>query len=112
MTSGNKLTSQSIDAASLIKRMLVGAGIALIVILYFVLGAGAGAPDWPAYWRVWPLLITPLAGALGGAFYYFMDPLRKSGGWRKIVANIISIVVYVIGLWFGIILGLHGTMWN
>jgi hypothetical protein len=57
-------------SASLVKRMILGASIAAIVIAVFLAGAG-GKPEWPRFWMVKPLIIVPLAGAMGGAFYYF-----------------------------------------
>lgn len=59
-----------------------------------------------------PLIIVPLAGAIGGIFYYVMDHLRYNGGWKLILANILSLIAYSIGLWLGIVLGLDGTFWN
>jgi hypothetical protein len=112
MTLSNNVTTQPIHPASLGKRMLQGAAIALILIIVFLLQAGEPNPDWPKLWMIRPLIIVPLAGAMGGVFYYFMDHLRYQGGWRKILANILSLVVYIIGLWLGTVLGLDGTMWD
>lgn len=112
MTQGRNLITRPINQALLIKRMLLGAGIALVLISVFLLQAGAPDPDWGKLWMIRPLIIVPLAGAAGGAFYYFMNPLRYQGGWKRIVANILSLIVYIIGLWLGTILGLDGTWWN
>lgn len=113
MVQGSNSTTQPIDRASLIKRMLLGAGIALVVILLFVLPASMNPnPAWPKLWIIRPLIITPLAGAAGGAFYYFMEYLRSQRGWSKILTIVLSVIVYLIGLWMGTILGLDGTMWD
>ena len=112
MTHGNDLTTPQIHPASLGKRMLQGAGVALILISLFLLSADQADPSWPRLWMLRPLIIVPLAGATGGVFYYFMDLLRYQGGSKKILANILSLVVYIIGLWLGTVLGLDGTMWN
>lgn len=112
MMQRNELQTQPIHAASLGKRMLQGAGIALILILLFLLGAGEPNPDWGKLWMVKPLLVVPLAGALGGGFYYFMDNLRYQGGWKKVLAILLSLIVYVIVLWLGTVLGLDGTWWD
>ncbi len=95
----------------LIKPVLIGAGIGLLVILFFLFGA-EGRPEWGSLWKLRPLIVTPLAGATGGAFYYFMDQLRHKNGVNPTVAVILSLVVFIIGLWMGIVLGLAGTMWN
>jgi hypothetical protein len=49
---------------------------------------------------------------LGGAFYYLMDHLLYKGGWRKPMVYILSLIGYIIALWFGTVLGLDGTLWN
>lgn len=33
-------------------------------------------------------------------------------GVNKTVAMILSVVIFIIGLWLGIVLGLDGTYWN
>lgn len=102
----------SVHSASLGKRMLIGAAIALTLITIFLLKAGAPDPAWGKFWMIRPLIIVPLAGACGGVFYHLMDTLRSKGGWKKIAANVLSVVVFIIGLWLGTVLGLNGTMWN
>ena len=112
MTQQNELTTQPIHPATSTKRMLQGAGIALILIIAFLASSGEPDPAWPKFWMVKPLIIVPLAGAMGGLFYFYMDYLGHRGGWRKVLAIILSVVVYLIGLWMGTVLGLDGTMWN
>ena len=112
MTQGNESPHQPIHAASVGKRMLQGAGLAFILILAFLVSAGAPDPGWPRLWMVKPLLIVPLAGALGGLFYYNMDHLRFQGGRRKALAALLSLVVYLLVVWLGTVLGLNGTMWD
>jgi hypothetical protein len=41
-----------------------------------------------------------------------MDHFRARGGWIKIVANIVSLLGFIIALWMGTVLGLDGTLWN
>ena len=104
---------ETLRSPKLLRRILIGAVIGLAVILVFVLKADEPVPaEWGRYWRVKPLLVVPLAGATGALFYHFMDILRRGGGWLKIVANILSAIVFVFGIWIGIVLGLNGTMWN
>lgn len=112
MTQRTQLTSQPIHPVSIGKRMLQGAAIALLLITIFLIGAGDPDPNWPKLWIIRPLLIVPLAGAMGGVFYYFMDHLRHQGGWKKAFAIILSLIVYIIGLWLGTVLGLDGTWWD
>ena len=111
MTQHNEITSKPGQPISLVKPMLIGAGIALLLISIFVFGVDNPNPEWPKYWFIRPLIITPLGGAVGGAFYAFMD-YQSSRGFNRTVAILLSIVVYVIGLWMGTVLGLAGTMWD
>jgi hypothetical protein len=112
MTQENNLTTKSIHPASLSKRMLLGGGIALILIIAFLAPVGEPNPDWGKFWMIRPLVIVPLAGATGGLFYHLMDRLRYQGSWKKILANILSLIVYIFGLWIGTVLGLAGTLWH
>ncbi|WP_181305585.1 potassium transporter KefB [Rufibacter sp. XAAS-G3-1] len=111
MKTQNNFTAQTSHPVSFIKPMLVGGGIALLLILFFVTGVDNPNPEWGKYWMIRPLIITPLAGATGGAFYAFMD-YQSSRGFNRTLAILLSIVVYFIGLWLGTVLGLAGTMWN
>ncbi len=112
MTAQNELQPQPIHTASVGKRMLQGGAIALTVIVLFLVSAGEGNPAWPKLWLVKPLFITPLSGAMGGVYYYFMDHLRSEGGITKVVAHIMSLIGYLIVLFMGIVLGLDGTYWD
>lgn len=33
-------------------------------------------------------------------------------GLNKIAATILSVIIFIIGLWMGIVLGLDGTLWD
>ena len=112
MTQQNKLTTQQIHRGSLGKRMAQGAAIALILISVFLFSVDEPDPNWPKLWMLKPLFIVPVAGALGGVFYYYMDQLRYQGGWKNVLANILSLVGYLVVLWLGTVLGLNGTLWN
>ncbi|MBC5772886.1 potassium transporter KefB [Pontibacter sp. KCTC 32443] len=112
MTQRSGFQNHPVHGASVGKRMLHGAVIGLIIISFFLIGAGDPDPSWSRFWMVKPLLIVPAAGALGGLFYYNMDYLRYEGGWRKALAYVLSLVVFIVVLWLGIVLGLNGTMWD
>lgn len=111
MVQQNELQNQPIYSVLLVKPMLVGAGIALLVISFFVFGVDAPHPEWGKFWIIRPLIITPFTGAMGGAFYGFMD-YQSSRGFNRTLAILLRIVVYFVGLWLGTVLGLAGTMWN
>ncbi len=113
MTQNNNFMMPLLNLATIAKRAFVGAAIAYVLITIFLLIPGVATnPNWPKFWMIRPLLIVPLAGAMGGVFYHLMDILRKQEGWKKIVANVVSLLVYIIGLWLGTVLGLDGTLWN
>lgn len=111
MTPENNLTTQPNQPVFSVTPILVGAGIALLVISFFVFGVDEPHPEWGKFWMIKPLLLTPLAGALGGAFYSFMD-YQSSRGFNRTLAVLLGIVVYLVGLWLGTVLGLNGTMWD
>jgi hypothetical protein len=111
MTQTNKFSTKHNQPVSLLKAVLIGGGIGLILISFFLSGVNDPNPDWGQYWKLRPLIIVPLAGATGGVFFYFMD-LMSTRGMNKTVAVILALVVYVIGLWLGTVLGLDGTLWN
>jgi hypothetical protein len=112
MTQKDNLASSPLTSATLIKRMLLGAAIALTVIIIFLAGAGDANPNWPRFWMLKPLLVVPTAGAMGGLFHHFMGQLRSQGGWKKALAFFLSLFGYGVALWMGIVLGLNGTYWN
>ncbi|WP_345103017.1 hypothetical protein [Mucilaginibacter panaciglaebae] len=97
---------------TLVKRAVLGAIIGLAIILFFVLSADRPHPEWGQLWMIRPLLVVPLAGAGGGFISYLTDTLGEQGGWKKAGAIALSVIVFVIALWLGIVLGLAGTMWN
>jgi hypothetical protein len=92
--------------------MLFGAGIGFLIISFFVFGVDEPRPEWGNLWRIRPLIVTPLAGAMGGLCNYVILHYHKKFGVHKIVAMIVSAFVFVVALWLGIILGLDGTMWD
>lgn len=100
------------DQLTLLIHMLTGAVIALIIIIFFLYDTPEPDPGWPKLWFIRPLIIVPLAGSLGGAFYFFTGLMRSRGGWRKILAGALSLAVYLISLWAGTILSLNGTWWD
>lgn len=92
--------------------MLAGGAIGLAIISLFVFGIDTPDPAWGKFWRIRPLLITPLAGATGGACNYFITRYYRIAGMNKILAMILSAIIFLVGLWLGIILGLDGTLWD
>ncbi|MBA9078656.1 potassium transporter KefB [Rufibacter quisquiliarum] len=92
--------------------VLVGTVIAFLAISFFVFGVDAPHPEWGQFWQIRPLTLTPLAGAVGGACYSFLLHLSSRGTLNKTLALVLGVAIYLIGLFFGIVLGLDGTMWD
>ena len=102
----------TIKSKSLFTKMILGALIGLAVISFFVLGTDHPKPEWGKFWMIRPLIITPLAGVLGGIILYTPELLSLQSRWKKAIFFIGSILGFVIVLWIGIVLGLDGTLWN
>jgi hypothetical protein len=92
--------------------MLLGATIGLMIISLFVFPFDQPDPAWGKFWMIRPLIITPLAGAMGGLCNYFIMNYRFLVGIGKPVAVILSVIVFLVGLWMGVVLGLDGTLWD
>lgn len=108
MTAKDNLTQSLLS-----RRILTGAAIGLVLILVFVIPGLKNAPaEWGQYWIIRPLIVTPLFGALAGYINHVLDFLRKEGGSKKILANVLAVIIYAILLWSGTIAGLGGTMWD
>ncbi|MDO9679837.1 MAG: hypothetical protein Q7262_02380 [Bacteroidales bacterium] len=100
------------ETASMVRRMLIGAGIALVLITIFLLGVDEPNPEWAKLWMIRPLVVVPIAGAFGGFLTYQIDKRLNQGTWAKIAAVLLSFIAYVFVLWMGSVLGLAGTLWN
>jgi hypothetical protein len=111
MTQSGNSSSQP-HQVSLGKRMLIGAGIGLFLISLFLISAGEGKPEWGQLWRIRPLIMVPFAGAMGGLCNYFIVHFHNHVGVNKTIAMILSVIIFIIGLWMGTVLGLDGTMWD
>jgi predicted secreted Zn-dependent protease len=111
MSKNNPLTN-STTKTSLIKPMLIGAVIAFLSIALFLLPIQDPNPEWGKFWMVKPFILVTLAGAVGGAIFHFIAKMGPQTGWKKAIAVIASVLIYIIGLWIGTVLGLDGTLWD
>ena len=111
MAHQKNLDNRRISSALFFKSVLTGAGIAFFVISFFVFGIEEPKPEWGQFWRIKPLILTPLAGGIGGAVFYIMTQ-RVSRDIPKTLAFLLGIAAYFIILWLGVVLGLDGTMWD
>ncbi len=108
----NNLMNPTVQRTSLLKRMLMGAGLGLVVISLFVFAADNPPAYWGKFWMIRPLIITPLAGAGAGLVHYMVNGLEARAGWQKALAMVFIVLQYLVALWLGTVLGLAGTMWN
>jgi heme A synthase len=111
MTTSNNLPTPSINWTSMGKRMLVGATIGLVLMTIFLMGVQDPKPEWGKYWMIRPLVVISVAGAMGAAFFYFVTAMFPTGS-KRVLATILGIVVFIIGLWLGSVAGLDGTLWD
>ena len=104
--------STNINKPLMVKFIIIGGFIGLMLTMLFIRTAEAGNPAWPKGWVIRPLIILPLASAVGSAFAYYLMQLTTHGGWRRVLAVVLSLVIYLVGLWMGFIIGFNGTLWN
>ncbi len=108
MTAKDNLTQSLLS-----RRILTGAAIGLVLILVFVIPSLKNAPaEWGQYWMIRPLIVTPLFGAVAGYCNHVLDFMRKEGGSKRLLTNVLTVIIYAIVLWFGTIAGLGDTMWD
>lgn len=112
MTQHNNLPAQSIFNVSLSRKMIIGAGIGLILISIFLIGVKNPDASWGEYWMIRPLLMLSFAGAMSGLVFHVMNHYRKFYGWNTALINIVSFIICFIGMWMGFVLGLVGTLWH
>ena len=112
MTQANNLPAKPNYPASLNLRVLQGALVGLVLILFFILQVRHPRPEWGRFWMIQPLVVTPLAGAMVGLYFHLMRYFRDQEGWKKALGITFTLIGCFIGLWMGIVLGLSGTLWN
>ncbi len=105
----NTFLTRSINSRKLLNLAAAGAGLGLILMALFLLPIKHPKPEWGPMWMLRPFVMIALAGATGGAFAYLINWYLDR---HKAVAVVLSIVVYIIGLWMGTVLGLVGMLWH
>lgn len=86
------------------------AGLGLISL--FVFGVNDPDPEWGSYWRVRPLLLTPVVAGMGAVFAYLLFNRNPGSAFHKVVLTVLAVGAFLFSLWIGIILGLDGTLWD
>ena len=112
MTVTDNFNFKAFETPLLIKRMLVGGGVALLLMAFFLFKVKNPNPTWGTFWMLRPLIVITIAGAMGAGCTYFMNLLTSEGGWKKILVSLLNIIGFIISLFLGFVLGLDGTLWN
>lgn len=106
MTAPNAL-QQGINPKSLGKGALTGGAIAFILITLFFFGDGG---EWDFGFRVYfPTITSTAGGAMGGIAYALLEPLRQQGGWKKAVAILAGLLLYLAAFWLSSVAGMAVT---
>ncbi|WP_286748219.1 potassium transporter KefB [Roseivirga sp. UBA1976] len=108
----NENISNTVSSTGLMKRMLIGGIIGLVLITLFLISADEADPSWNKLWFIKPLIITPIAAAMGGGLHFYVDKIFSTNNWSRVLAFIVSTLGFVVTLWLGTVLGLNGTYWN
>lgn len=91
--------------SSLGQHLLVGAGVAFLILNVLLIVTGASYTAWV----LWPLSTVTLGGALGGIVFYLSAPLLLKGGWKKTTTLLVCSVLYVLFFWLSLVAALDIT---
>lgn len=108
----DKRTPTTLNPGSVGRKLLTGAIIGLVVISLFVFSVNDPDPAWGNYWRVRPLIITPIIAAFGMLAFLLKDLVGPKRPVMRLVIFLLSLFGFIVALWLGIVLGLDGTLWN
>lgn len=112
MVQENALQKYKLNPRSVLTNVIMGATIGVTIISLLVFSVKNPPAEWGAYWRIRPLIITPLAAAFGGFAFYLIRFVFTQNRWSTILAVILGVLVFLFSLWMGTVLGLDGTLWN
>jgi len=101
-----------LNPKSVVNRMLIGAAIGLAIISLLVFPIKDPNPEWGSFWRLKPLILTPIVSGFGFLSYYLKEYINPKSDAGKIIVFLLSTFAFVVSLWIGTILGLNGTLWN
>lgn len=108
----NQLSTIQISSGSIIRAGLAGGLTGLLLISLLIFPLDHPRPEWGEFWRVRPLLLTPLVTALGAIAAYLVLKVGTHLGINGSLCIIIALLGFIFSLWIGTILGLAGTLWN
>ena len=101
-----------ISRKSLLRHLISGWAIGISITTLIILSADEHKPEWGNWWMLKPLLITPLAAAAGMLAFYLKRFFRRNSNITRIGVFLTSLLLFLLGLWMGIVLGFDGTLWN
>lgn len=88
-----------------IKAALIGASIPLLYILFIIVTK----EDVFENWMFIPLVLIPVGGGFGGAFFYLMGYQWFPEGRKRILAMILSTLIYFLALWLSAVMAFNLT---
>ncbi len=105
MTLQNEI-QKSIQSPDLPKRIFRGALINFGFITFWLIWLKAFGEDFNLEREMLvPVLTITFGGMCGGAFWHALQPLRSQGGGLKVLANVIGVIVHIIGGWMSLVFG-------
>ena len=93
---------------TLLQRALQGATIAFVLIVTLIIAVSGKDPDYEL-WMLVPISTVSFGGACGGVFFFVMELLRINYRWKKFWVTALSVLVYIVGLYLSLVLGLAFT---
>ncbi len=88
---------------------ILGAALPLSWILFVI---SSREPQFEA-WMLFPSILIPTGGAIGGSFFYLMGFHWFPQGKKKLIALLFSTIAYIGALWFSAVLAFALTGdWN
>lgn len=112
MKKEEKLRLHPIKKTLLWNYISIGALIGFAIIAVFVFSVDQPKAAWGTYWKLKPLILTPMITAFGGGLFYLIEQAFIRNKWSKGWALVIGAIAFIISLWLGIVLGLNGTLWD
>lgn len=106
------MTKNENTPTAALKMAAAGWAAGLCLISLFVFGLNDPDPQWGSYWRIRPLLLTPLIAGTGAFLAYRIFSMGAGSPLRKVIFAVLAVCVFLVCLWIGTILGLSGTLWN
>ncbi|KAA6434516.1 hypothetical protein FOE74_10030 [Rufibacter glacialis] len=92
-----------------LKAALMGAGLAFLLVSFFVLLLGSGDSSYGA-WVFLPMATVSLGGAMGGVLLsYLMGLLQNQRVWQTRIGLFAGSLLYLVLLWLSLVAALSVT---